>query len=234
MFVSPYLRKGGEVKKIVPIVLTFGLIMMSLSCASWSKTAKGGAIGAAGGAVVGGAIGKAAGNTLLGAITGAAIGGAAGAYIGHLMDKQAEEMRRDLEGAKIERIGEGIKITFESGLLFDVDKYDLRPQSQENLRKLAAILNKYPETNIIIEGHTDSTGTREYNLTLSERRARAVAHYLAQLGVSSSRFSVMGYGPDQPIASNDTAEGRQQNRRVDLGIIANEKLKRIALEKAGK
>ncbi len=221
-------------KKIVPISLILSLIIMSVSCANWSKTAKGGAIGAAGGAVVGGAVGKAAGNTLLGAITGAAIGGAAGAYIGHLMDKQAEEMRRDLEGAKVERIGEGIKITFESSLLFDVDRYDLRPQSQENLKKLAVILNKYPDTNIIIEGHTDSTGPRPYNITLSERRARAVAHYLAQLGVNSSRFSVMGYGPDQPIATNDTPEGRQQNRRVDLGIIANEKLKRIALEKTRK
>lgn len=195
-------------KRLILIALTFSLIIFHINCASWSKTAKGGAIGAAGGAVVGGAIGRAAGNTLLGAITGAAIGGAAGAYIGHLMDKQAEEMRRDLEGAKVERIGEGIKITFDSGLLFDVDKYDLRPQSRENLKKLAAILNKYPDTNIIIEGHTDSTGSREYNLTLSERRARAVAHYLAQLGVSSARFSVMGYGPDQPIASNDIAEGR--------------------------
>lgn len=221
-------------KKFSFFGLTFFLIIFQLNCASWSKTAKGGAIGAAGGAVVGGAIGRAAGNTLLGAITGAAIGGSAGAYIGHLMDKQAEEMRRDLEGAKVERIGEGIKITFDSGLLFDVDKYDLRPQSKENLKNLAAILNRYPDTNIIIEGHTDSTGPRDYNLMLSERRARAVAHYLAQLGVSASRFSVMGYGPDQPIASNDTPEGRQQNRRVDLGIIANEKLKRIALERVGR
>jgi len=220
-------------KLIIPFVC-FSLIVLSLSCASWSKTTKGATIGAAGGAVVGGAIGKAAGNTLIGAITGAAIGGAAGAYIGHLMDKQAEEMRRDLEGARIERIGEGIKITFNAGLFFDVDKYELRPQSKENLSRLASILNKYPDTNIIIEGHTDSTGSREYNLLLSERRARAVAVYLAQLGVSSSRFSIMGYGPDQPVASNDTAEGRQQNRRVDLGIIANEKLKRIARERAGK
>jgi len=221
-------------KKLIIAFLCFSLIVLSLSCASWSKTAKGATIGATGGAVVGGAIGKAAGNTLIGAITGAAIGGAAGAYIGHLMDKQAEEMRRDLEGARIERIGEGIKITFNAGLLFDVDKYELRPQSKENLRRLAAILNKYPDTNIIIEGHTDSTGSREYNLLLSERRARAVAAYLAELGVSSSRFTIMGYGPDQPVASNDTAEGRQQNRRVDLGIIANEKLQRIARERAGR
>jgi outer membrane protein OmpA-like peptidoglycan-associated protein len=228
------LKLEERMKKLIIPFLCFSLIVLSLSCASWSKTAKGATIGATGGAVVGGAIGKAAGNTLIGAITGAAIGGAAGAYIGHLMDKQAEEMRRDLEGARIERIGEGIKITFNAGLLFDVDKYELRPQSKENLRRLAAILNKYPDTNIIIEGHTDSTGSREYNLLLSERRARAVAAYLAELGVSSSRFTIMGYGPDQPVASNDTAEGRQQNRRVDLGIIANEKLQRIARERAGR
>ncbi|HAR35331.1 MAG TPA: hypothetical protein DCR87_00205, partial [Acidobacteria bacterium] len=215
-------------KRIIPVFLIFSLVIMAASCASWSKTAKGATIGAAGGAVVGGVVGKIAGNTLLGAIVGAAVGGAAGAYIGRQMDKQAEEMRRDLQGAKVERIGEGIKITFDSGLLFDVDKYDLRQESRENLTKLATILNKYPDTNIIIEGHTDSTGSREYNLTLSERRARAVAAYLAQQNVQSSRFTVLGYGPDQPIASNETPEGRQQNRRVDLGIIANEKLKKIA------
>ncbi|MDD8020071.1 MAG: OmpA family protein [Acidobacteriota bacterium] len=221
-------------KKLIPVCLALCIAFTNFGCASWSKTAKGGAIGATSGAVVGGVIGKAAGNTLLGAITGAAIGGAAGAYIGHQMDKQAEEMRRDLEGAKIERVGEGIKITFDSGLLFDVDKYDLRPASKENLTKLASILNKYPDTNIIIEGHTDSTGSHDHNMTLSENRAKAVAAYLATQNVQSPRFTVMGYGPDQPIASNDSAEGRQQNRRVDLGIIANEKLKKAAQEQAGK
>ncbi len=221
-------------KKVIPLILAFSLVVMSINCASWSKTAKGATAGAAGGAVVGAAVGKVAGDTLIGAIAGAAIGGAAGAYIGRQMDKQAEEMQRDLEGAKIERIGEGIKITFDSGLLFDVDKYELRPASKENLTKLAAILNKYPDTNIIIEGHTDSTGSRAYNMTLSENRAKAVAAFLATQNVQSSRFTIMGYGPDQPIASNDTPEGRQLNRRVDIGIIANEKLKKAALEQAGK
>jgi outer membrane protein OmpA-like peptidoglycan-associated protein len=216
------------IKRIAVGALTLSLVAWSAGCASWSKTAKGAAIGAAGGAVVGGVIGKAAGNTLLGAIAGAAVGGAAGAYIGRQMDKQAEEMRRDLEGASVERIGEGIKITFDSGLMFDVNKYDLRPESRENIVKLAAILNKYPDTNILIEGHTDSTGTREINQPLSDNRAKAVAAYLAQQNVLSNRFTVMGYGPDQPIAPNDTVEGRQMNRRVDLAIMANEKLKRIA------
>ena len=217
-------------KRSLIAVLTIGLVLFSVGCASWSKTAKGAAIGAAGGAVVGGVIGKIAGNTLLGALAGAAIGGAAGAFIGRHMDKQAEEMRRDLQGAKVERIGEGIKITFDSGLLFDINKYDLRTASQENLTKLAAILNKYPDTNILVEGHTDSTGTREINMPLSENRAKAVANYLATQNVQSARFTVHGYGPDQPLGDNSSVEGRQTNRRVDLAIMANDKLKKGAQE----
>ena len=215
-------------KRTLVAVLAICLVISSVGCASWSKTAKGAAIGAAGGAVVGGVIGKIAGNTLLGAIAGAAIGGAAGAYIGRQMDKQAAEMRRDLQGAKVERVGEGIKITFDSGLMFDVNKYDLRAASQTNLTKLATILNKYPDTNILVEGHTDSTGTREINMPLSENRAKAVSAYLATRSVQSARFTVHGYGPDQPIGDNATTEGRQQNRRVDLAIMANEKLKKAA------
>jgi len=217
-------------KRNLIAVLTIGLVLFSVGCASWSKTAKGAAIGGAAGAVVGGVIGKIAGNTLLGALAGAAIGGAAGAFIGRHMDKQAEEMRRDLQGAKVERIGEGIKITFDSGLLFDINKYDLRTASQENLTKLAAILNKYPDTNILVEGHTDSTGTREIDMPLSENRAKAVANYLATQNVQSARFTVHGYGPDQPLGDNSSVEGRQTNRRVDLAIMANDKLKKVAQE----
>ncbi len=217
-------------KRTIIALLAFSLVLMSFGCASWSKTAKGAAIGAAGGAVVGGVIGKIAGNTLLGAIAGAAVGGAAGAFIGRNMDKQAAEMRRDLEGAKVDRVGEGIKITFDSGLLFDINKYDLRAASRENLTKLAAILNKYPDTNILVEGHTDSTGTREINMPLSENRAEAVSNFLAGLSVQSARFAVHGYGPDQPLGDNATVEGRQTNRRVDIAIMANDKLKKIAQE----
>jgi outer membrane protein OmpA-like peptidoglycan-associated protein len=209
-------------------ILAICLVLLSAGCASWSKTAKGAAIGAAGGAAAGAAVGAIAGNTLLVAIAGAAVGGAAGAYIGRQMDKQAAEMRRDLEGAKVERVGEAIKITFDSGLLFDINKYDLRPASQANLTKLAAILNKYPDTNILIEGHTDSTGSREINMPLSENRAKSVAAYLATLNVQSARFTVRGYGFDQPLGDNNTQAGRQQNRRVDLAIMANEKLKKAA------
>ncbi len=218
-------------RKTLTGIVIVGMLLGVSACASMSKSQKGAVIGAAGGAAAGALIGKAAGNTLLGAIIGGAVGGAAGAYIGRYMDKQAEEMQRDLEGAKIERVGEGIKITFDSGLLFDVNQYDLRAASRDNLAKLAVILNKYPDTNILIEGHTDSTGAKDYNQTLSERRARSVSAYLAQLEVQSARFTVMGYGPDQPVATNDTVEGRQQNRRVDLAIMANEKLKKAARDK---
>lgn len=217
-------------KKTIAFFLLATLLIFSWSCASWSKTKKGAAIGAGSGAVIGGLIGKGTGGTIIGAILGAAIGGAAGAYIGHYMDKQAEEMRRDLEGAKVERIGEGIKITFDSGLLFDIDKYDLRETSKTNLTNLARILNKYPDTNILIEGHTDSTGTAEHNLVLSKNRADAVGFYLGQSQVDARRFLVKGYGASQPIATNDTDGGRQQNRRVDIAVMANDKLKKAAQE----
>lgn len=215
-------------KKIIVMLLSLALFAMSAGCSSWSKKNKGAVIGAGAGTVVGGAIGKAAGNTMLGAILGAAVGGAAGAYIGNYMDKQAAEMKRDLTGAKVERVGEGIKITFDSGLLFDVDKATLKPQSMENLKKLAATLQKYEDTNILLEGHTDNTGSDEHNLELSRLRAQAVANYLATLQVSSTRFTIMGYGETQPLASNETVDGRQANRRVDLAVMANDKLKKAA------
>jgi outer membrane protein OmpA-like peptidoglycan-associated protein len=218
-------------KRSIVLFVAAALILSGASCASMSRAQKGAVIGGASGAVVGGLIGKAAGNTLVGAILGAAIGGAAGAYIGHYMDKQAAEMQRDLEGAKVERIGEGIKITFDSGLLFDVDKSDLKQASRENIESLAKIFQKYPDTNILIEGHTDSTGADDYNMRLSKERASAVAGYLALQSVQSSRFSVMGYGESQPLGTNDTVEGRQTNRRVDLAVMANDKLKKAAEEK---
>jgi len=216
--------------KALSIILIVSLCLFSLNCASMNKSQKGAVIGGAGGAVVGGIIGKLAGNTIVGALIGAAIGGAAGAWIGHYMDKQAEEIKRDLEGARVERVGEGIKITFNSGLLFDVDKSDLREQSKLNLDNLGKILNKYEDTNILIEGHTDSTGTEEYNMNLSKERSGSVAGYLTQIQVKSSRFTTIGYGEMQPVASNDTVDGRQLNRRVEIAIMANEKLKKVAKE----
>ena len=218
-------------KRFLTVFVLLVFLLAAVDCASWNKTTQGAVIGGAGGAVIGGVIGRAAGNTLLGAILGAAVGGAAGAFIGNYMDKQAAEMQRDLEGAEIQRIGEGIKITFDSGILFDIDKSDLRPVSQTNLAELAKILNKYPDTNILIEGHTDSTGTEDHNMILSKDRAQSVASFLATLEVKSARFSTTGYGEAQPIALNDTPEGQQKNRRVDIAIIANDKLKKAAEEK---
>ena len=215
------------------ISLVLILVLGTVSCSSMSRTTKGAATGAAVGGVVGGVIGHQSGNTAAGAIIGAAVGGAAGAYIGNYMDKQAEEIQRDLEGARVERIGEGIKITFDSGLLFDVDKAALKPASKENLASLAVILNKYDDTEILLEGHTDATGSEEHNLSLSRSRSQSVANYLAGEKVMETRFTIMGYGEAQPIASNESTEGRAMNRRVEVAIYANDKLKKAAEDKAG-
>jgi len=221
------------VKKAVILLLSGALLLTIIEGCAWSNKAKGGAIGAGAGGVVGGVIGHAAGNTALGAIIGAAVGGTAGVLIGNEMDKRAAEMRADLQGARIERIGEGIKITFDSGLLFDWDKSDLRALAKTNIESLAKILNKYPDTDILIEGDTDSTGSEDYNIKLSERRAQSVANYLMGLDVPSSRISMVGLGEMNPIASNDSEYGRQQNRRVEVAIFANEKLKKAAQDQAG-
>ena len=220
-------------KKIVSLVLIAALLVGVAGCASMSRQEKGAVIGAGSGAVIGGVIGKQAGNTALGAILGAAVGGAAGAYIGNYMDKQAAEIERDLEGATVTRVGEGIKITFDSGILFAVGKSELQSAARANLTDLAAILNKYPDTEVLIEGHTDATGSDESNLTLSRNRAQSVANYLESLRVMPTRFTIMGYGEAQPVADNATDAGRAANRRVELAIMANDKLKGVAQQKAG-
>jgi outer membrane protein OmpA-like peptidoglycan-associated protein len=209
----------------VAIILCFSLV--GLGCSA-SNTVKGGAIGAAAGGILGAVIGKQAGNTAVGAIIGAAVGGAAGALIGNYMDKQAEEMRRDIQGAKIERVGEGIKITFDSGILFETASASLTPTAQANIGKLAKVLNKYEDTNILVEGHTDADGTEEYNQKLSDRRASSVADFTTALGVNASRFTTKGYGENQPVASNETADGKRQNRRVEIAVFANDDLKKAA------
>ena len=198
-----------------------------LSCNA-TRTQKGGAIGGGSGAVIGGIIGNRSGNTAVGAIIGAAVGGAAGALIGRKMDKQAEELSNDLKGAKVERIGEGIKITFDSGLMFDLNKSNLSAATETNLTQLASTLKKYDDTNILIEGHTDASGTDKYNQELSERRAASVKNFLIAQNIDSQRMTAIGYGEDQPIASNKTESGSQQNRRVEVAIFANEKMKKAA------
>ena len=217
--------------KTIAYVLIAAVLLGAAGCASMNYKERGAVIGAGSGAVIGGAIGSQSGNTALGAIIGAAVGGAAGVIIGDYMDDQAAEIERDLEGATVERVGEGIKITFDSGILFDVDSATVQPAGRQNLSRLAEILNKYEDTDILIEGHTDASGSDEYNLTLSRNRAQSVANDLTSMGVQAPRFTIMGYGESQPIADNGTAAGRQANRRVELAIMANDKLKSAAEEK---
>lgn len=215
-------------KKVVVLLLSAALLVTTSTGCAWSRKATGGMVGAGAGGAAGGVIGHQFGHTALGAIIGAAVGGTAGVLIGNEMDKRANEMRKDMQGATIERVGEGIKITFDSGLLFDVSKADLRPQAKENLVSLAKILSKYSDTDILVEGDTDNSGSEDFNLELSERRAQSVASYLMTLGVAGSRVSTVGLGESNPIAENDTDYGRQQNRRVEVAIFANKKLKDAA------
>ena len=191
-----------------------------------TKTTKGGIIGAGSGAVLGGVIGNRMGNTAAGAIIGAAVGGATGAVIGRRMDKQAEELEKSMENANVERVGEAIRVNFDSGILFAVNSAELSASAKKDIDKLATTLQKYEGTNIIIEGHTDNTGSRELNQGLSERRANAVAAYARTRGVDGARMQSKGYAFDQPIADNTTVEGRQKNRRVEIIIVANEELKK--------
>jgi outer membrane protein OmpA-like peptidoglycan-associated protein len=193
-----------------------------------TNTTKGGAIGAGVGGAIGGAIGHKSDNTVVGAIIGATVGGAAGALIGRQMDKQAEELKRDLEGAQVERVGEGILITFESGLVFDHDSYGLRQETKSNLTELSETLKKYDDTNILIEGHTDDTGEDTYNQKLSENRADAVEDFLLTQGITDNRVTTKGYGETQPLDSNDSEVGKQKNRRVEVAIYANKEMKRLA------
>jgi outer membrane protein OmpA-like peptidoglycan-associated protein len=193
-----------------------------------NKTTKGGIIGAGSGAVIGGIIGNKMGNTAAGAIIGAAVGGATGAVIGRRMDKQAEELEKSMENANVERVGEAIRINFDSGILFAVNSAELSPTAKQDIAKLAQTLKNYEGTNVIIEGHTDNTGSYELNKRLSERRAESVAAYARSLGVDGARLQAKGYSYDQPIADNTTAEGRSKNRRVEIIIVANEEMKKAA------
>jgi outer membrane protein OmpA-like peptidoglycan-associated protein len=217
--------KTVSTSAIVILALIVGQIMIGCNA---SNTTKGGAIGAGAGGAIGGIIGHKSDNTVVGAIIGAAVGGTAGALIGRHMDKQAEELKRDLEGAQVERVGEGILITFNSGLVFETNSSTLSATTKSNLDDLAKTLKKYDDTNILIEGHTDNVGEDKYNQSLSERRAASVKDYLTAQGVADSRTQTKGYGEGQPISTNDTETGKQQNRRVEVAIYANKEMKRLA------
>ncbi len=202
----------------------FGMLILSFianGCTTMSRTKKGAAIGTVGGGAIGAVVGRASGNTALGAIIGAAVGGVAGAVIGTKMDKQAAEIKNTVPGAKVTRVGEGIVVEFNSKILFAFDKSELSDGAKGNLDNLVTILNKYPETNIEIQGHTDNVGADQYNKDLSERRAMAVSGYITQRGISSGRVTTKPYGESAPNYSNETEEGRAQNRRVEFMITAN-------------
>lgn len=191
-----------------------------------NKTEKGAVIGVSAGAVVGAIIGNKSNNTAVGAILGAAVGGAVGVAIGNKMDKQAKKLETELgKTATVERVGEGIKLTFNSQLLFDYGKTDLKESNKVDLQTFATTLKQYVDTDLLIVGHTDNVGSESFNQTLSEKRASAVSNYLASLGVSNNRLKIQGKGELQPVASNDTEESRSQNRRVEIAISANEKMK---------
>ncbi len=211
----------GTRQRILSVALTVaGLTSVTLNgCATHTQT--GAVVGAGSGAVVGGVIGGATGHTARGAIIGAAVGGVAGALIGARMDRQAKELAQNIPGAKVERVGEGIQVTFESGLLYDFDSDVVRAEARKNLRALAASLDKYPGSDILIVGHTDQVGPSSYNQSLSQRRASAAADYLIVQGVGRDRVNTRGMGETEPIAGNDTERGREMNRRVEVAIFAS-------------
>ena len=218
----------------VSMIMMLCATLILSSCASLNKTQKGGAVGAVAGGAMGAVIGKVAGNTGLGAIIGATVGGATGAVIGHKMDKQAKEIEKTVPDAKVERVGEGIVVEFSSNVLFGFDKSNLTADAKTNLDKLVKVLNVYPDTDIEVQGHTDSKGSEAYNETLSEKRASSVTSYLTSQGISRSRVTIKGFGESVPKYDNTTENGRTQNRRVEFLISANEKMKADAEKEAVK
>ncbi len=228
------------------LLLLTGFSLLMAGCESTKRMSnqdKGVAIGAAGGAVIGGIIGNNVGkkgNTALGALLGAAIGGVAGGLIGNKMDRQAQKIKTEIPGAKVERVAEGINITFDennpdgtkAGVYFATNKYDINANSKLALDKLVKIFNEYPETNILIEGHTDDIGKEAYNLGLSQRRAEAVAAYLVNAGITASRITTKFYGESQPKADNTSDASRALNRRVEFAVTANDKMKEEAKKEA--
>ena len=221
--------------KISALGLAFavGAVAVLPSCNSLTKTQKGAGIGAVAGAGLGALIGKKAGNTAVGAIIGGAIGGTAGALIGKKMDKQAKEIETTIPGAEVIPAGEGIIVKFDSGLLFDFGKASLSTAAKQNIDNLAASLNKYPNTDILVVGHTDDVGSDSFNDNLSVQRANSVVAYAQSKGVNMGRLQASGKGESGPIASNDTDDGRAQNRRVEIVIVANDQMKAEAKAEAG-
>ena len=224
------------------IALTLSLVLVLMTSCKAVDNAnnkqKGGVIGATGGALLGAIIGNNVGsgnNSELGAVIGGVVGGGAGVLIGNKMDKQAQEIEQEIPGATVERVDDGIVVTFDeqSGVYFDTEKYNVNAKSQETLNKLARVFSEYPDTNILVVGHTDSSGNDTYNMTLSKNRAEAVTNYLMAKGLSNGRFTTHWFGEEQPMYDNTTAEGRSKNRRVNIAIVPNETMVKDAEKEAG-
>lgn len=222
--------------KIASIVMILAFTVSCNAVKNANNKQKGAVIGAGTGAAIGGVIGNNVGdgkNTALGAIIGAVVGGAAGGYIGNRMDKQAERIEEEIPGAEVTRVGEGINVVFneDAGVYFDTNKAAVKGTSATTLDRLAGILMEYPDSNILIEGHTDSAGAADYNMDLSKHRAQSVSNYLVGKGISSGRLTTKWYGEAQPKSDNSTAEGKAKNRRVEIVIVASDALKQEALQK---
>ena len=211
-------------KKIYVVGLALTLLL-SGGCANMNNMGKGATYGTAGGAAAGALLGQAIGGntkaTLLGMAAGALIGGVAGTGVGYMMDKQEQDMRNALaqsEAIAIQREGNVLALTFRSDFTFAVNSAAIRPGLDSELTRVAQVLNAYPQTTLTVAGHTDSTGSEEYNQTLSQKRADSVKNALVQRGVAAYRINAVGYGESQPVGDNETEFGRQQNRRVEVRI----------------
>ncbi|MGB5555645.1 MAG: OmpA family protein [Flavobacteriaceae bacterium] len=225
------------VSKSVYVLMSVILITGCTAVKNTNQKQRGATVGAASGAVIGGVLGNNVGkgnNTALGAIIGAVVGGVAGGYIGDRMDKQAQKIEEEIPGAQVTRVGEGINVVFnqDAGVYFDTNKSNVKGAAITTLDKMANILKEYPQTNILVVGHTDSAGPDDYNLQLSQQRAESVTNYLVSHGIDKGRLTTEWYGETQPVADNATAEGKAKNRRVEMAIVANEALKQEAINKA--
>lgn len=227
------------IQKYVALVFAITLMIGCDAIQNANNAQKGGVIGAGGGAILGAIIGNnvgKGGNSELGAVIGGVVGGGAGVLIGRKMDRQAERIEEEIPGAQVERLDDGIVITFDekSGVYFDTNKSNINAASQATLDKLAGILTEYPDTNVLVVGHTDSTGPDDYNMTLSKQRAQSVTNYFTgQKGLTSSRFTTNWFGENQPMHDNSTAEGRSKNRRVNVAIVPNDQMVEDAKKEAG-
>ena len=229
-------------KQVSIVLFAFALVSSVSSCEATrnaNNKQKGAVIGAGGGAILGAIIGNnvgKGGNGALGAVLGGVVGGTAGVLIGNKMDNQAKKIEEEIPGAQVIRVDDGIVVTFDenSGVYFDTAKFDVNAASQATLDKLANVLKEYSDTDVLVVGHTDSVGADNMNLTLSKNRAQSVTNYLVQRkGLSAGRFTTNWYGESAPVADNATAEGRAKNRRVNLAIIPNKKMKDDAQREAG-